>query len=52
MGCLPRRAESKETAIRRLERQGAEIVTAEMVVFEWLQTAEHPRFRDALTLVR
>ena len=47
-----RRAESKETAIRRLERQGAEIVTAEMVVFEWLQTAEHPRFRDALTLVR
>jgi nicotinamidase-related amidase len=47
-----RRAESKETAIRRLERHGAEIVTAEMVVFEWLQTAEHPRFRDALTLVR
>jgi len=47
-----RRAESKETAIRRLERHGAEIVTAEMVVFEWLQTAEHPRFRDALALVR
>src|SRR5437764_11806975 len=47
-----RRSESKETAIRRLERHGAEIVTTEMVIFEWLQTAEHPRFRDALALVR
>jgi nicotinamidase-related amidase len=47
-----RRAESKETAIRRLERHGAEVVTAEMVIFEWLETAEHPRFRDALALVR
>ena len=47
-----RRAESKETAIRRLERSGAEIVTTEMVIFEWVETAEHPRFRDALALVR
>jgi len=47
-----RRAESKETAIRRLQGHGAEIVTTEMVVFEWLQTAEHPRFRDALALVK
>ena len=47
-----RRAESKETAIHRLVRHGAEIVTTEMVIFEWLETAEHPRFRDALALVR
>lgn len=47
-----RRAESKETAIRRMERHGAEIVTAEMVAFEWIETAEHPRFRDVVTLVR
>jgi nicotinamidase-related amidase len=47
-----RRAESKETAIRRLERHGAEIVTTEMVIFEWLETAGHPHFRDALALVR
>lgn len=47
-----RRAESKETAIRRMERHGAEIVTTEMVVFEWLETAEHPRFRDGVALVK
>jgi nicotinamidase-related amidase len=47
-----RRAESKETAIRRMERHGVEIVTTEMVVFEWLQTAAHPRFREAAALIR
>lgn len=47
-----RRLESKETAIRRLERHGAEIITTEMAVFEWLGTAEDPRFREALALIR
>jgi len=47
-----RRAENKETAIRRMERHGAEIVTTEMVVFEWLGTAEHPRFREAIALIK
>ncbi len=47
-----RRAESKETAVRRLEKHGAEIVTTEMVLFEWLETAEHPRFREVLKLVK
>jgi nicotinamidase-related amidase len=47
-----RRAESKETAIRRMERHGAEIVTTEMVVFEWIETARHPRFREAVALVK
>jgi nicotinamidase-related amidase len=47
-----RRAERKETAIRRMERHGAEIVTTEMVVFEWLESAEHPRFREAIALIK
>ncbi len=47
-----RRAESKETAVRRMKRHGADIVTAEMVVFEWLKTAEHPRFKEAVALIR
>ena len=47
-----RQAESKEAAIRRLERHGAEIITTEMAVFEWLGSAEHPHFREALALIR
>lgn len=47
-----RRAASKEAAIRRMERHGAETVTTEMVVFEWLGSAEHPRFRDAIALIK
>jgi nicotinamidase-related amidase len=47
-----RRGESKETAVRRMEHHGAEVVTTEMVVFEWLETAEHPRFREAIALVK
>jgi predicted nucleic acid-binding protein len=47
-----RRPEDKETAIRRMERHGAEIVTTEMVVFEWLRTADDPHFRQAIALVK
>jgi nicotinamidase-related amidase len=47
-----RQAENKETAVHRMERHGAEIVTTEMVVFEWLQTAENPRFREAVALIK
>jgi nicotinamidase-related amidase len=47
-----RRADNKEAALRRMERHGAEIVTTEMVVFEWLGTAQHPRFRETIALVK
>ena len=47
-----RRPESLETAVRRMERNGVEIVTTEMVLFEWLETAEHPRFRETVALVK
>jgi len=47
-----RRPESKETALARMVRHGAEIVTTEMVLFEWLGTAEHPGFRNAIALIR
>jgi|SRR5579872_5946072 nicotinamidase-related amidase len=47
-----RHPEDKETAIRRMERHGAEIVTTEMVVFEWLQTADDQRFRPTIQIIK
>lgn len=43
---------NKAAAIERLARHGAEIVTTEMVVFEWLRSSDHPRFREALALIK
>ena len=47
-----RRSESKETAIRRMERNGAEVVTTEMILFEWLRTAKDPHLHDVLALIK
>lgn len=44
--------ENHEAAIRRMEAHGAEIVSTEMVIFEWLGTARHARFRDAMRLIK
>jgi nicotinamidase-related amidase len=47
-----RRSESKETAIRRMERNGVEVVTTEMVIFEWLETADDARLDAVIQLIR
>lgn len=47
-----RTADSKQTAIARMARHGAEIVTTEMVIFEWLGTSEHEKFKAAIALVK
>jgi nicotinamidase-related amidase len=47
-----RRAESRSAALERLARHGAEIVTTEMVLFEWLESAQHPRFREIVALIK
>jgi len=47
-----RRPESKAAALTRLERSGAEVVTTEMVLFEWLGTAEDPSFKSIIGLVK
>jgi hypothetical protein len=47
-----RRAENKAAGLHRMERHGAGVVTTEMAVFEWLGSAEHPRFREAIRLIK
>ncbi len=47
-----RKAPDHHAALRRARAHGAEIVSMEMVIFEWLDTCEHPRFREALRLVK
>ena len=40
------------TALERFRQNGIEVVTCEMVVFEWLQRAETSEFRDLLALIK
>ena len=47
-----RRVENREAGLARMAAHGAEIVTTEMVVFEWLGSARHPRFREAVKLIK
>ncbi|OGB03697.1 MAG: isochorismatase [Burkholderiales bacterium RIFCSPHIGHO2_12_FULL_61_11] len=43
---------NRDAAFDRLAGNGAELVTTEMVAFEWLRSCEHPAFRDFLGLVK
>ena len=50
--CGSRSPANHAAALERLRGAGAVVVTLEMVVFEWLRTCDHPRFREALALVK
>lgn len=47
-----RTSEDREYALRRMERLGANLVTTEMVLFEWLVDAKHPNFRQVQQLIK
>ena len=50
--CSSRSERNRDAAFDRLAGNGAELVTTEMVAFEWLRTAEHPVFKEMLGLVK
>ncbi|MDD2547304.1 MAG: isochorismatase family protein [Burkholderiaceae bacterium] len=50
--CSSRTERNRDAAFDRLAGAGAELVTTEMVAFEWLRSCEHPAFRDMLALVK
>lgn len=50
--CSSRTERNRDAAFDRLAGAGAELVTTEMVVFEWLRHCEHPQFRTGLNLIK
>lgn len=50
--CGSRTERNRDAAFDRLAGAGAELVTTEMVAFEWLRSAEHPVFREAHALIK
>ena len=50
--CSSRSERNRDAAFDRLAGNGAELVTTEMVAFEWLRTAEHPAFKTLHALIK
>ncbi|MBL0918232.1 MAG: isochorismatase family protein [Hydrogenophaga sp.] len=50
--CGSRTERNRDAAFDRLAGAGAELVTTEMVAFEWLRTAEHPDFKAVQGLIK
>ena len=50
--CSSRTERNRDAAFDRLAGAGAELVTTEMVIFEWLRTAEHPQFKAVQALIK
>lgn len=50
--CSARTERNRDAAFDRLAGNGAELVTTEMVAFEWLRSAEHPAFKQLHALIK
>jgi len=50
--CGSRTERNRDAAFDRLAGAGCELVTTEMVAFEWLRSAEHPAFEEVLRLIK
>ena len=50
--CSSRTERNRDAAFDRLAGAGAELVTTEMVAFEWLRSAEHPAFSQVQALIK
>ena len=47
-----RRRSDKNVAVMRLISEGVRVTSAESMIYELLETAEHPKFRDILKIVK
>jgi len=50
--CGSRTERNRDAAFDRLAGAGAELVTTEMVAFEWLRSADHPLFKEVQSWIK
>jgi nicotinamidase-related amidase len=50
--CSSRTERNRDAAFDRLAGAGVELLTTEMVAFEWLRSAEHPEFKAIQSLIK
>jgi nicotinamidase-related amidase len=50
--CGARHALDHDLALGRLQQSGAVLASVETIAFDWLQTCEHPRFREVLEILK
>lgn len=50
--CASRTERNRDAAYDRLAGAGAELVTCEMVAFEWVREASHPKCKEMLAIIK
>ena len=50
--CASRTERNRDAAFDRLAGAGVELVTSEMVAFEWLRSADHAEFKNVQSLIK
>lgn len=50
--CASRNTEEYETGLELLKQHGAKIICTEIVLFEWLKTSKHPKFKEIQALIK
>ena len=50
--CASRESDEFKTGINLMEKEGAKIITTEMVIFEMLKTSKHPHFKEVQALIK
>ncbi|WP_202319514.1 hydrolase [Archaeoglobus neptunius] len=47
-----RRGYDREIALKRMQSEGIKLTTSESIIYELMETAEHPAFKEVLNIVK
>lgn len=50
--CGSRSEDEYISGLNRMQENGAHIITAEIALFEWLESAKHPNFKEVQSLIK